>query len=498
MGEDAAQSQGSLSLEEILEERAACEEDPAYFIEHYCWIKDDKNWFPFRLWGFQVELCDEAFIHRLLIVLKARQIGVSWIFLGVLLWGAIFEPGCLQLLFSLKHKEAKKLLGRLKGMYGRLPRWLQADRVVVDNEADWALSNGSTIEAYPASGGDSNNARRVLVDEADLIPNLSELLDSLQPTIEDGDSSLYMISRSNKRLPQSTFKRMYREAKAGRSDWTPAFYPFDARPDRGEAFHARQCRSAMAKDANLDFVHSNYPKTDAEALAPATGGKRLPHTHLLPCYEESVPLAKLPRGAPAIPELRVYKLPEEGRAYRAGADPAEGLPGSNHDDSALVIVDKVTGEEVAAAHGRWEPKHVFPAVIDEVCRWYMGCPVLVERNNHGHTVLLALESCATETLCGPDGRPGYAKSPASKAQLWSDAWGEVVSRSRDVSESVGTEQQPPLPLIRDFVSWSQLSMLEAATCKAPPGERDDVADGWGLAQKARTVEPFGDIDIEVI
>lgn len=364
MGEDAAQTYDGLSLDEILEERAACEEDPAYFIHHYCWIKDDTNWIPFSLWDFQVELCDKAFVERLLIVLKARQIGVSWIFLGILLWGAVFEPGCLQLLFSLKHKEAKKLLKKLKGMYARLPRWLQADRVVVDNEADWELSNGSIIEAYPASGGDSNNARRVLVDEADLIPNLSELLDSLQPTIEDADSSLYMISRSNKRLPRSTFKRMYREAKAGRSDWKHAFYPYNARPDRDEAFHARQCRSAMAKDANLDFVHSNYPKTDAEALAPPTGGKRLPHTHLLPCYEESTPLTELPQGAPAIEGLRVYKLPEEGREYRAGADPAEGLPGANHDDSALVIVDKVTGEEVATAHGRWEPGEVFPNIAD--------------------------------------------------------------------------------------------------------------------------------------
>lgn len=494
-----------LSIDEILEERAACEADPAYFIHHYCYIKDDKDWIPFRLWDYQLDLCDQAFEERLLVVLKARQLGVSWLFLGIFLWGAIFEPGCLQLLFSLKHKEAKKLLKKLKGMYKRLPRWLQADRVTVNNKDDWQLSNGSIVEAYPASGGDSNNARRVLVDEADLIPNLSELLDSLGPTIEDGDSKLYMISRSNKKLPQSTYKRIYREAKAGGSDWAHTFHGYDARPDRTPQFLERQKRLAMAKDGHLDYVHSNYPETDAQALAASTGDKRLPGSHLTPCFTETKPLtdAELPKSAPAIPGLRIFKLPEKGRKYVAGADPAEGLPGPDHDDSALVVVDKLTGEEVAVGMGRWKPGDEFVGIIDGVCRFFNKAPVLVERNNHGGTTLHALKRKRTRALKGPDKRPGYFKNQATKAAVWDLTWGLIVERARAIADAE-TERaalikegkdpervEMPPPLVRDFVVHTQLVSLESGTCKAPKGEKDDGADAHGLAQMARTLAGSG-------
>jgi hypothetical protein len=49
----------------------------------------------------------------------------------------------------------------------------------------------------------------------------------------------------------------------------------------------------------------------------------------------------------------VLALPQSGRLYCLGGDPAEGNP--NSDPSALMVLDVETGEEMANLVGRIEP-----------------------------------------------------------------------------------------------------------------------------------------------
>lgn len=71
---------------------------------------------------------------RKLVVLKARQLGISWLSLAYALWLMLFRLPATVLLFSLWEAEAKELLWRLHGMYDRLPSWMQAERVMLANE----------------------------------------------------------------------------------------------------------------------------------------------------------------------------------------------------------------------------------------------------------------------------------------------------------------------------------------------------------------------------
>ncbi len=88
-----------------------------------------------------------------------------------------------------------------------------------------------------------------------------------------------------------------------------------------------------------------------------------------------------------------------------GCDPAEGNPTS--DDSALACVDVATGEEVAALSGRFEPATI-AAHADAIGHYYNDAPVLVERNNHGHSVLLWLKDHSSlRVLHGKDDKPGW-------------------------------------------------------------------------------------------
>ena len=476
-----------------------CRNNVAYFIATYCHIKNErtKQWEPFVMWPAQRDALRVIALYVAVAILKARQVGLTWLVLAYILHQMTFVGGTY-LVFSIGLREAKVLLKRLKGMHERLPPFLKhPDDTWLTTEGK--LATGGEVISLPASSGDSFTASGVFIDEADLIDDLDDLLERAEPTVNDG-GWIVLNSRSNPDTPDSRFKSIYTEAKsaelagtAGERDYRTVFIPWHGRPGRGPDWYAHQCEKAMRETLSLDSVHANYPATDAEALGGRTLGKRLPVTHLARVYREDGHLH--PHDLP--PEfvhlgaaLRIHALPVQGRVYVAGGDPAEGLEGDTRDDSALCVVDLLTGEEVATLHGRYEPKEDFPEVTAHALAYYNKAAILPERNNHGHAYIGGLRRRGVVVLNGADGRPGYPKSPASKAQLWTNVFGEVVERAR---ETEAWEKDPhgpaPPPLIRDFVTYTQAKSLDADTCKAPSGKHDDVSDAWGLAQQARITRP---------
>ncbi len=479
-----------------------CRSSAHYFITNYIHIKNErtKQWEPFKMWPAQRGALTAIVAALIVAILKARQVGLTWLVLAYILWLMTFHGGTY-LLFSVGMRESKNLIKRLRGMHERLPPFLKHP------DDDWLttsgqLATGGEVVSLPASSGDSFTASGVFIDEADLIRNLPELEERAEPTINDGGWIIYN-SRSNPDEPDSLFKTIYTEARAKedagtstRHDPKPVFIPWSGRPDRDDAWYERQCTKALSKYQTLDSVHANYPSTEAEALSGRTEGKRLPVTYLAKVHRKSAPIPArdLPPDVAALVlagQLRVYAAPDPRCTYVAGGDPAEGLSGPSHDDSACVWVDYVTGEEVAVLQGRLEPTEDFPAATATVCRWYGRAAVLGERNNHGHAYLKGLRSKGVRVLSGPDGRPGFPKSPASKAQVWTDVWGEVVARAEDTMQALEQGQDPPPPLIRDIVTYTQAKSLKADTCKAPTGKHDDVADAWSLAQVARQAPKTG-------
>jgi hypothetical protein len=463
-----------VSVEEQEAELVACAASSHYFLSRHGRIYDPdrRDWIPFALWPAQEAVLSQVRGEQLSVILKARQLGLTWLCLGYGLWEMVFRPPARFLCFSRRETDAAYLLGpeRLRGMLERLPGWLlPAMGAVPTNDAAHSLylSNGSTAHAFPCNAGDSYTATFALLDEFDLLTDQEQarLLGAVKPTIEHG-GKMVLLSRSDKSRPESPFKRLYREAKEGRSAWRPAFLPWHVRPDRDAAWHKAQEEHSKAF-GSLDWLHEHYPSTDAEALAPRTLDKRLRAEWLTRCYREAPPLpGPFPpyQRPPAIPGLTVYAPPVPGRRYAVGADPAEGNPTS--DPSALVVVDVDRGEEVASLAGRFEPA-TFASYIDAVGRYYNNAPVLVERNNHGHAVLLWLRDHSGLTLlCDHDGKAGWNTTTKSKAGLYAQA-GEAL-RDGDA-------------VIHGLDTFSQLASIDGSTLRAPEGEHDDRAVAFVLA-----------------
>lgn len=327
--------------------------------------------------------------------------------------------------------------------------------------------------AFATTGGRQYTFSFVLVDEAEYQPALAELIKALKPTVDAG-GVMVMLSSVNKRTPRSLFKQIYRAAKVKSNAWRAIFLPWWARPERTAAWYATQQRDSLANTGALDDLHQEYPANDAEAMAPLSLDKRIPGAWLALCYvaQEAVDAKEAPneQAMLSIPNLVVYVLPQVGRVYVLGVDPAEGNPTS--DDSAIAVLDVETGEECAALAGKFQPG-VLAAYTDQLSVWYNGAGIMVARNNHGHAVLTWLHDNVKQRqriLKGKDKRDGWVENVLGKVLLY-DALTDAVKDRRLV--------------IHSFDTYLQVASIEGGTLRAPVGEADDRADALAVANKGR-------------
>lgn len=103
--------------------------DCAYFIAQYAWIEDKtapNKVSRFTLWPGQLQALTVMVTVRLLIVAKARQLGLTWLALWYSVWRMITRPGFTVIAISRTEPDAIELVDfRLaEVMLPRLPPWL--------------------------------------------------------------------------------------------------------------------------------------------------------------------------------------------------------------------------------------------------------------------------------------------------------------------------------------------------------------------------------------
>ena len=479
----------SLSLAEIDAEIIRSAASPVYAIHNYWRIQQEGqgNMIPLHLWPDQVEVLRGLHKNRLVVLLKARQLGMTTIVIqGYAVWLAMFRPGSTILLFSKTQKEARDLIKRIRRTILSLPPWLQPSAITVDSAEELALSNGSRFLAFASRGsqGDSYSASLCVVDEADLIPDLNELLGGCKPTIDAG-GQLVLLSRADKSQPESSFKKLYRAAIAGENGFWQRFLPWWSRPGRTRSWYEGIRRESIARTGSEDELYEQYPESPEQALAPRQLDKRLPSPWLSACYEwlPFIGQGELPESAPAlgVAGLRVYRTPVPGRRYVIGIDPAQGNP--NSDNSVAIVADWDTLEECAVLCGKFEPS-VLTSYSAELAAWYNAASVMVERNNHGFTVLTEFQRQFPRTtlLRGLDDKPGWVTTSKSKTQLYNAVAEALQSRAC---------------LIHDRDTHKELGDIEASTLSAPGGLHDDRAIAYALCVVA-TDRPERRVELTVL
>lgn len=142
----------------------------------------------FPPWDYLKDLAGVTASRRLVVVLKSRQMLVSWTMVAFLLWECILRGSSEALIISKREEEAKELLHRAKFIYSHLPESMQIPiGINTKNILEFPGIN-SRIISLPSSPdiGRTYSPNRILWDEMAFTPDDEAVFQSLQPSLDGG------------------------------------------------------------------------------------------------------------------------------------------------------------------------------------------------------------------------------------------------------------------------------------------------------------------------
>ena len=352
--------------EVIKQEYVKCAQDPAYFMQKYCMIQHPiRGKIPFELYDFQDKVVKEFQEHRMNVILKARQLGISTLTAGYSLWMMTFQQDKNILVIATKQEVAKNLVTKVRVMHANLPSWLK-QRCVEDNKLNLRYRNGSQIKAV-SSGPEAARSEALsllILDEAAFIDKIDDIWTAAQSTLTTGGQC---IALSTPNGVGNWFHKTWVEAEEGRGLFNPIKLHWTVHPDREENWRKEQDTllgiGSAAQECDCDFLTSGTGVIDATLL------ENLRKNH---CKD---PLEK--RGIDS--NMWVWESANYNKDYIVCADVGRG---DSADYSAFHIIELESLTQVAEYKGRINTKD-FGNMLVSVATEYNDALLIVENNNIG-------------------------------------------------------------------------------------------------------------------
>jgi terminase large subunit-like protein len=251
-----------------------------YFVRSYGHVQPEHGPpVPFMLWREQADVLRTMEEALRIIVLKARQLGLTWLALHHAFHMLVFDPAtpvAKILALSKKSEDAKKLLQRARRINELLPPYLRVDE---DSETKGSLSKFGVVDRGEMVSLTSNpedarseTASYVIWDEAAFTRNggAAATLTALRATLGTR-GRLCVISTGNGPAEAEgdgqTYAQMWANAVAGSNDMTPVFLPDSVHPGRSEEWRRAERKNYLTEE---DFL-KEHPETEDDAFAQVGG-----------------------------------------------------------------------------------------------------------------------------------------------------------------------------------------------------------------------------------
>ena len=151
-------------LEQLEGELEGAQQHPADWLKHTKAI-DPKSGSEFRFefgegWEWQRDELDTYLQNQVILRLKARQLGVSWLGIGYCAWKCLTHPGTRALAVSINEVESVKLIGRAWDLWENSPEHLRFEGKVLKPERgrpssriEWEFPDGriSSLIVMPST-----------------------------------------------------------------------------------------------------------------------------------------------------------------------------------------------------------------------------------------------------------------------------------------------------------------------------------------------------------
>jgi len=366
----AVQGKPTKSLKEIIaEEYRKCGADPIYFMKKYCIIQHPvRGKIPFHLYPFQEDCLTDFKDNRFNIILKSRQLGLSTLSAGFILWKMLFNQDYNALVIATKVTVAKNLVEKVRVMHDLLPVWLRdgGNSSVEDNKLSLKLKNGSQVKAIASSpdAGRSEALSLLVVDEAAFIRDIDDIWLSAQSTLSTGGSAVILSTPNG---VGNFFHKTWVAGEAGENGFNCINLHWTVHPERNQAWRDEQTRilgvKGAAQECDCDFIGSGDTVID-----PA----------LLTWYKDTYimePVEK--RGFDG--NLWVWEYANYNRQYMVVADVARG-DGADYSTAQVIDIDDCS--QVAEYKGKIDTKD-FGNFLTSLATEYNNALLVVENSNVG-------------------------------------------------------------------------------------------------------------------
>jgi hypothetical protein len=257
-------------------EIARCKFDCEYFIEEYVKIEDRDTEgivIPFHLWQRQKEVLENFLFKRLIQVLKANQLGLTWLIISYATWGLYYNSGYLVLGISETETKAKEIIRRIDFILRHLPSWMISDKnnlvtpwfetttlkiVIHHQPKDGEPQEDSVIQTFASSptAGASFTANLFLFDEWALQEYAREIWTYAFPTINRPTGGQV--------IGISTIERgsLFEDIWHAKNSFCKIFLGWFSDPRRDQKWYDNTLIE-LGKDETL----KHYPATEEEAFA---------------------------------------------------------------------------------------------------------------------------------------------------------------------------------------------------------------------------------------
>ena len=360
-----------LSKKDLVKEIVTCGKNPTYFLDTYCKISHPtKGQIPFKTWDFQKELLQKFNDYRNNVILKSRQLGISTITAGYVVWLMLFHRDKNILVVATKFGTAANLVKKVKAMIKTLPPWFdQIAQIAVDNRSSFVLNNGSEIKASTTSvdAGRSEALSLLVIDEAAHVENLDELWAALQPTMAAGGRCVALSSPNG---VGNWFHKTYIGAETGENNFHPTILHWSVHPDRDKLWFEETTRNLSRRKVAQEY----------ECCFNASG-ETVIHPDNLNVIEKTCRAPEHQTGFDR--NFWIWKEYNPEGKYLTIGDTARG---DGQDYSVFHIFETNTMEQVAEYRGK-PTTDLFSRILFDTGKEYGDAMVVVENNNIGFSVL---------------------------------------------------------------------------------------------------------------
>jgi len=356
------------------------------------------------------------------IVLKGRQIGVTWLATGVAVWKMLYDPGSLVLVYRQKEDEAAELVGRAWDMLQSLDPllWNRAKVLTPRNaprphtEIELVFPDGrvSTMKGMTSSSssGHGKTAALVILDEFARVDRAQDIMAAVS-AVAGQTGRVIVVSTANGRSNELTGEGNffhYLWTSAAESGLSRKFLSWRSHPGRDDEWYRTSPEVLMLRPWQRAEQYPDNPEEafslssavffDQDALGFYMGGHvgapELRGDFRLAGSDRKARFAETGQG-----QVAVYRKPDPGHGYVVGVDVATGR---GLDFTTGYVVDLTDMAVCAEYRAKADPDESAEQLY-WLGVWFEKAEIMVEsQGGYGLTIINPLRD-------GRAGRPPYPR-----------------------------------------------------------------------------------------